>query len=176
MNTSIKHTFTLPDGTCGECVHPTGLTALTPQTITDIIYYDDTRYWTGYKIITKDQKYNITIKICNGSDCCEEYGVVTFPKYLSWFVGATLTKPVKISSNLDGFSYTNNYNNEYYFIQIKVFTDRGHFRVRCYNEHNGYYTHSVFIEHYYGNKTNAETEDDNTHNNQIQPFRKHYEL
>jgi hypothetical protein len=115
--------------------------------ITQIDTLDDPLFWMGYKFTMSDKTKNITCKIDNSAKCCEKWGAYTKSK-LSEFIGAEYR----------GMNVSKIKKDEYDFmriIDVTIQTNRGDIVIHVYNEHNGFYSHDVFIEWDTGKRTIA---------------------
>ena len=106
--------------------------------IKNIETFDDEEYWMGYKIMVNDSTKNITCKIENARNCCEKWGIHTKSK-LDEFIGAEYYS-IEVS-NIQKKEY-----DEMRMVTITISTNRGNIILHLYNQHNGYYSHDVFIE------------------------------
>ena len=111
-----------------------------PIIIKNIIHFNHPEYWLGYKFIMSDVSKNIVCKIENSQNCCESFGVYT-KSVIDDFIGAEyysvdIGKICCKKSGCGDYSKT---------IGVTVNTSKGKFIILLYNEHNGYYRHSVFI-------------------------------
>ena len=106
--------------------------------IKEIETFDDPGHWMGYKIIMNDNTKNITCKIENDHKCCEKWGIHT-KSNLNEFIAAEYQSINirKIKKEDDG---------EMKMVTITVSTNRGNIILHLYNQHNGFYSHDVFIE------------------------------
>jgi hypothetical protein len=106
--------------------------------ITNIETFDDPGYWMGYKIIMSDTTKNITCKIENSRNCCEKWGIHTKSNF-NEFIGAEYY-------SIDIHKQNRKKYEEMRMVNITITTNRGIITLHLYNEHNGYYSHDVFIE------------------------------
>lgn len=98
----------------------------------------------GY--LVKTDKQDIKVLIDNHQSCCETWGYLTTNDNLEDFVGATLTEIKTVDESLNTEKYTTN--RDYYeggAIFVNFETSKGTMQLVVYNEHNGYYGHSVKI-------------------------------
>jgi len=110
-------------------------------TIEDILNIDIPGGRLGYEIIMSDKSKNITMIISNSKHCCETYGVHT-PSGISKFIGATYSHII-----INGISECEDKIDEHARqIKIEIHTDRGIMEIILYNQHNGYYSHDVYIK------------------------------
>lgn len=102
--------------------------------------------WECYRFIMSDPTKNITCKIDNQSQCCETFGIHVILNSshvgLEYYVGASYSdvnveQPLPYNTN-DGECAMN-------LINVNIITDRGSIKCQLYNEHNGYYSHDVYI-------------------------------
>jgi hypothetical protein len=108
-----------------------------PIIIENIETFDDPEHWMGYNITMSDTTKNITCKIENAHICCEKWGIHTETK-LNDFIGAEYYSIVtKIKKKND---------DELVTLVVTISTNRGNIILHLYNDHNGYYSHDVFIE------------------------------
>ena len=116
-------------------------------TIQYIGTFDDPNYWMGYTFIMSNGSKNVFCKIENDHKCCERWGVHTTSN-LDDFIGAEYYS-VNISdeTTADGTRETMR------MMDITISTNRGNILIHFYNEHNGYYSHDVFIQTEHGIKT-----------------------
>jgi len=103
-------------------------------------------HYDGYKIVTDQQE--ILLLIDNDQNCCEDWGYMTSEGDFSDFVGAqiislkTVDKALKVEmveSLIDEYIDVGS------CIFVNVETTKGTLQFVIYNEHNGYYCHSVII-------------------------------
>ena len=106
--------------------------------ITNIDYYNDELRWIGFRITMSDTEKNINCKISNSQQCCEKFGVST-NKDFTHFIGAEYFGIDIGNIEKDEDSY------EMSKISLHIYTDKGVFTITFYNQHNGYYSHDVFI-------------------------------
>ncbi len=106
---------------------------------------DDTNL--GYEIHTNKQV--VTIFISNQSGCCESWGVITTEDTLSDFIGAELITLSTIDYDYKNHPLTKDDTcwgyDEGGCIFVDVETSKGKLQFVLYNQHNGYYGHSVTI-------------------------------
>jgi hypothetical protein len=109
----------------------------------------------GYKIKMSDSSKNIICRIDNTQQCCETFGV-----YVETDLSVSSSLFSEISKNqLDDFigseyhsvdigNVTSSQENYDDMLKITMFinTNKGKISIQFYNEHNGYYTHNVFIQ------------------------------
>lgn len=111
-------------------------------TIKSIETFDDPGHWMGYQIIMSDTTKNITCKIENEHICCEKWGIHT-KSTLNGFIGAEYY-------SIDISPIQEEKYDEMRSVIITIATNRGNIALYLYNEHNGYYSHGVFIESEHG--------------------------
>jgi hypothetical protein len=99
---------------------------------------DDPLHWIGYKIVMSDSTKDITCKIENSHKCCEKWGVYT-KSNLNEFIDAEYL-------SIDVSKIKKKKNEDMRMVDITITTNRGNISLQLYNEHNGYYSHEVFIE------------------------------
>jgi len=90
----------------------------------------------GYAFRMSDSSKNIICTIDNGTQCCEVFGVHT-ASVMDDFIGAEF-----LSMELG--EETRDY--ETMSVDVFISTSRGKINLTFYNEHNGYYTHTVSIQ------------------------------
>ena len=116
-----------------------------PVTIQRIKVIHSKYEWAGYHFSMSDPSKNITCKISNSANCCEQFGIYTKCK-LQDFVGAEYYS-VNVSKTVDSecgsISAT---------VNVSIETDRGTILVQLYNEHNGYYEHEFYTQTEYSTK------------------------
>lgn len=113
-------------------------------------YNDEWENFDGYKIYLENDSF-IFLGIDNGQSCCENWGYyITHDDCddLSSFIGAEILNYDQLK---DSLNYGSNYKDgleEYscdaggtMYVNIK--TSRGLLQLTVYNDHNGYYGHSV---------------------------------
>jgi len=119
-------------------------------TIKSIELFDDLS-GLGYRFIMSDSSQNITCKMQNDHLCCESFGVYTASN-LDDFVGADFLSIETGESTHDedykGFDFM-------IYVEVYILTNKGKLTIKFYNEHNGYYTHDVFINSKSINKTDS---------------------
>jgi hypothetical protein len=102
-------------------------------------YYD----YDGYVIVTSEQI--IKVGISNISNCCENWSVKyttdDVPDNLEKFIGTELYNIIECDDPLEYNSY-----DEGGSIAIDLQTSKGSLKLILSNSHNGYYSHSYFIE------------------------------
>lgn len=93
----------------------------------------------GYTI--KTENHTVSMGISTEQQCCENAGMIDCPDDLSKFIGSSIVKinPIGLAN---GFNITDDLDNVAF---ISVDTTNGQFQFAVYNEHNGYYSHSVVI-------------------------------
>jgi hypothetical protein len=106
--------------------------------ITNIETFDYPEYWMGYRIVMSDTTKNIICKIQNARNCCEKWGIYT-KNNLNAFIGAEYYSIDICKQNKKKYE-------EMRIVDITVATNRGNITLHLYNEHNGYYSHDVFIQ------------------------------
>ena len=97
-------------------------------------------HWLGYKIKMNNSSKNIICKIENGQQCCERFGVYTNNE-LNNFIGAEYH-----SVDIGNVIFNKGDCDNMAIIEIFINTNRGKISIQFYNEHNGYYSHDVFIQ------------------------------
>jgi hypothetical protein len=107
-------------------------------TVESIETFDDPGYWMGYKIRMSDHTKNIICKIENAHNCCEKWGIYT-TSTLDDFIGAEYYSVYVSKIHKKDYE-------EMRMIVITITTNRGNITLHFYNEHNGYYSHDVFVE------------------------------
>lgn len=101
----------------------------------------------GFRITTDEQE--IWIAIDNGISCCESWGHFSTNDSIDEFIGATLKDIRLVDTSLNLKMIEKKF--EYGFdgggiIFVNLETDKGTLQFAVYNEHNGYYGHSVVIK------------------------------
>lgn len=109
--------------------------------IQKIIILNNSNQWLGYKIKMTDSSKNIICKIDNNQQCCENFGVYT-ENELNDFIGAEYYSVI-VENDI---SKDSNYIDNMETIKISINTSKGKINIHFYNEHNGYYSHDVFIQ------------------------------
>lgn len=116
------------------------------EIIEKIIKVDDAENL-GYEIHTNKQI--VTIFISNQSGCCESWGVITTEDTLSDFIKAELLTLSTIDYDYKNHPLTKDDTfggyDEGGCIFVDVETSKGKLQFVLYNQHNGYYGHSVTI-------------------------------
>jgi len=97
-------------------------------------------HWLGYKIKMNNSSKNIICKIENNQQCCERFGVYTMNE-LNNFIGAEYH-----SVDIGNVVFNDGDYDNMAIIEIFINTNRGKICIQFYNEHNGYYSHDVFIQ------------------------------
>lgn len=110
----------------------------TKTIIKSIETFDDPNNWMGYEIKMSDSKKNITCKIENYSKCCEVWGVST-KSDVNKFIGAEY-------NSIDVSEIKSNDCDEMIIIDITITTNKGNIILQFYNEHNGFYSHDLYIQ------------------------------
>ena len=96
----------------------------------------------GYVIQTSNRV--VLAGIDNIQSCCERYGYITSHDDPSEFIGAELLDIRITDSLLNSIELPEDvYEDSAIFITF--ITSRGDFQLVVYNEHNGYYSHEVFV-------------------------------
>lgn len=115
-------------------------------TILDITLFNEPEFWYGYTFTMSDTSKNITCKIENFHKCCEKFGVHT-NSVLTDFIGSEYHSIdiQSVKSNREDYD-------EMVTMEICIHTNKGTITIKFYNEHNGYYTHDVYIESEHGHK------------------------
>ena len=105
----------------------------------------DTHTLDGFEIIT--DKQTIMLGIDNYQDCCESWGYFLSEDNINDFINSNLIN-IKITDKqlkiIDDFDSTKSYEGDCIFIDI--ITNKGTLQFVAYNEHDGYYGHSVIIK------------------------------
>jgi hypothetical protein len=109
-----------------------------PSFIKSIETFDNPDYWVGHKFIMSDSSMDITCKMENSHKCCEKWGVYT-ESNLNEFIGAEYYSLDVVEKNTDKYDYM-------YMVTLTINTSKGKIIIYFYNEHNGYYSHDVFIQ------------------------------
>ena len=105
----------------------------------------------GYEMTTSENTYLFLIE--NGQCCCENWGYFSSSDNVQEFVNSTL-KEIKLVGtvlNVKKLKDIDNYMSENDCMFINLETNKGTLQLTVYNQHNGYYGHSVRI---LKNKTN----------------------
>lgn len=121
--------------------------------ITNIEIIKDGIRWIGYKLTMKDTN-TIICKINNGQNCCETYGCFV-QKYDDSNDDWITIRDEQLHAMLFKANY---FSSTYYKKKVNVCdietscylefdTSKGKFRFVCFNEHNGYYEHDVYIQY-----------------------------
>ena len=110
----------------------------TKTIITNIQTFDNHKKWMGYEITMNDPTKNIICKIDNIDRCCENWGIHTKDNIIE-FIGAEF-------NSIDVSKIKCNRYDEMSIIDITISTDKGNFVLQFYNQHNGYYSHDVYIQ------------------------------
>lgn len=100
----------------------------------------------GFKVTTDKQE--ILVLINNSQGCCEQWGHLSSNDELQDFAGAELLKLELVDEALDKKMLEKF---EYGFdgggiVFVNFETNRGTFQLAVYNNHNGYYGHSIMIK------------------------------
>ena len=93
----------------------------------------------GYSIFLENGS-RIDFGISNFQSCCEDWGTIDSPDNISDYNGAKLLEVNCIDAT--SFNVTEDLGNVAF---ISVMTSKGLFQMAAYNNHNGYYGHSVKI-------------------------------
>lgn len=101
----------------------------------------------GYKIITSKHEYLLLIN--NEQSCCENWGYFSCEDNFNSFIGKTLisvefTDTALNKNKLKKFELEDIDKNQIQFIDFKVDTGEV-LQFAVYNEHNGYYGHSILF-------------------------------
>lgn len=104
----------------------------------------DDNYNTGLKICT--DKGVIMILIDMEAACCEETGhnFIDTPDDITTFIGAKIQKIEAIEIDNSDSEDARDYEDKE--VQLKVTTDKGVLQYAVYNSHNGYYSHTSFVQ------------------------------
>jgi hypothetical protein len=94
----------------------------------------------GLKITT--DKGDIILVMDQESQCCEHFGAnfLETPDDITKYIGAKL---LSVEDTTDSLLYDSEYSNE---TQLKIVTTKGVLQYAVYNDHNGYYSHSTFLQ------------------------------
>jgi hypothetical protein len=94
----------------------------------------------GLKIIT--DRGDIVLVIDNESSYCEIFGgdFLETPDDITKYIGATL---LSVADTNDYSLNSSEFSNE---TQLKIITTKGILQYAVYNEHNGWYSHSTFLQ------------------------------
>ena len=105
---------------------------------------DHNRY-DGYRIITENQ--TIEIGIYNGQSCCEQWGYLTSEDDTTIFNNSQLLNISITDTDRSSHNVTENFDyREYSSIFIDIETSKGVLQFVAYNNHNGYYGHTVLVQ------------------------------
>ena len=95
----------------------------------------------GYAFRMSDSSKNIICTINNDTQCCEVFGVHT-ASVMDDFIGAEFLSMELGEEKNDH----DNGRNVTTTVMVFIRTSRGKINLTFYNEHNGYYTHTVSIQ------------------------------
>jgi len=99
----------------------------------------------GLHILT--DKGNIKLLISNEQSCCENWGhkFLDTPDDISNFIGGVVLKVedtcIGLTADADGYGFDGGGET-----QLKVTTSKGVLQFAVYNDHNGYYSHTCFVQ------------------------------
>jgi hypothetical protein len=127
-------------------IHHNQINTMSSTTIENITLFNEPNEWWGYTFTMSDTSKNITCKIENFHKCCEKWGVYT-DSVLNDFIGSEYHSIdiEDVNSNREDYD-------EMVTMKIHINTNKGKITIQFYNEHNGYYTHDVFIQTIQGHK------------------------
>ena len=100
----------------------------------------------GFKIQTTEGV--VLIGISDEQQCCESSGYVTTLDNAEDFIGAELLKVDLVDTEYNPQELPLNYSRDANTVFINVLTSKGLFQVTAYNDHNGYYSHHVFVSNH----------------------------
>jgi len=110
------------------------------EVIKEIYVIDEA--WEGFHVLTN--KRSIEVYISNDACCCESWGHLSSVDDPQEFVGAKLLSVTSVDSALNEKTDPGDIDEgTVYFVNFK--TDRGILQLAVYDNHNGYYGHSVQI-------------------------------
>lgn len=98
----------------------------------------------GWLITTTEQ--TIKIGIADGQDCCEHWGYFLSEDDVEDFIGASLLSVSIVDTCLKLTKLKEEWVSEDSAMFINFETSEGTLQFTVYNEHNGYYGHSVVVE------------------------------
>lgn len=98
----------------------------------------------GYEITTNQRKISLTISM--GSSCCEIYGFFSTFDDKNDFIGSELLNVSRVGTDCNKEVLERHDVSEDVCMFINFETSNGLFQIAVYNEHNGYYSHTVKIE------------------------------
>lgn len=90
----------------------------------------------------------LQIGISNDQQCCENAGFVTSLDNFEDFIGADLIKVDMVDTEYNPQNLPFNYCKSANTVFVNVLTSKGLFQVTAYNDHNGYYSHHVFVSNH----------------------------
>ncbi len=115
--------------------------------------YIDHEYFSvvsGEIIMPDSSIKKFSIGISNEQSCCEDFGVHVrlSGQNLDLVENDNLIRdPIKISSS-PRWAYANtNSSSEDNFADVVIETEKGKLEIELYNNHNGYYSHTIFYEY-----------------------------
>jgi hypothetical protein len=94
--------------------------------------------WLGYVFTMSDSSKNITCKISNSQNCCEQYGIYT-KNNIDDYIGAEYYSIDVVKNIKHEMDYT-------MLVEVSINTSKGTILIKMYNEHNGFYPHDFFIQ------------------------------
>ena len=99
----------------------------------------------GYKVETEENTFQVLIG--SRQQCCEDYGYFGSDDDLTYFVGTNLLEVNLTDTALNKKSLEiGNELSRFAGIQFVDFvTSKGTFQLAVYNDHNGYYGHSIYV-------------------------------
>ncbi len=104
----------------------------------------------GFEVLTDKHSYKVLIS--NDQSCCENWGYAISEDNPDSFIDSTLQEITLTDTKLRTFapnelpedtSYSEYYNGLIQFVSFT--TSNGLFQLAVYNEHNGYYGHTIFV-------------------------------
>lgn len=123
------------------------------ELITDIMEVDnvnlkdDAESWESYDgYYIKTTKQEIKLLISNGQSCCENFGYFWCTDDTKEFIGAELLSIDIVNECMEKRKLPEYNHDETQAVFVNLETDKGTLQFTAYNQHNGYYGHTVVIK------------------------------
>lgn len=96
-------------------------------------------------LLIETNKGTIKLLIDNDQNCCEHWGCefLETPDDFNKFIGAKL---IRIEDTNDNMLPNSAGDSEWNETQLKIITNKGVLQYAVYNSHNGYYSHTTFLQ------------------------------
>lgn len=114
----------------------------TIEKIEEVVTYENE----GYLIETDKAQYTVYVGGEKEASCCESWGYMSTDENLDEYIGAELLSIEEVDSNYNTKEIKLDAYNSADTCFVRVNTSKGMFTLAVYNDHNGYYGHSIGFE------------------------------